>query len=176
MNNIDYKELQKLIEINSWTGNKKGVDSSAALFSSWIAALDMECVRHKREGIGDHMHYISQKSEGKKLLLLGHLDTVFPPDTFEVFSEDEEWIYGPGVCDMKGGNYIALLALRAIYEKFGKIENIDLLWSVMKKRAVMTASCSPRNWQKHMITVWYLRQPVKGVRSLQVARAQEPFL
>ena len=127
MNNIDYKELQKLIEINSWTGNKQGVDSSAALFSSWIAALDMECIQHKREEIGDHLHYISQKREGKKLLLLGHLDTVFPPDTFEAFKEDEEWIYGPGVCDMKGGNYIALLALRAIYEKFGKIENIDLL-------------------------------------------------
>jgi len=127
MNNIDYKELQKLIEINSWTGNKKGVDQSGVLFASWTEKLGMQCIRHAREKIGDHLHFTSAKKEGKKLLLLGHLDTVFPPDTFEGFKEDEAWIYGPGVCDMKGGNYIALLALRAIYEKFGTIENIDLL-------------------------------------------------
>lgn len=69
-----------------------------------------------------------RKKEGfAKILLLGHNDTVFAPNTFEGFSEDEEWIYGPGVCDMKGGNIVALEALRNIYKENGKIFNIDFL-------------------------------------------------
>jgi len=127
MNHINFSELKKIIEINSWTGNKKGVDSSGELFASWIEKLGFACVRHSREKIGDHFHFVSPKKKGKKLLLLGHLDTVFPPGTFEAFKEDEAWIYGPGVCDMKGGNHVALSALRNIHQTFGKVENIDLL-------------------------------------------------
>jgi len=127
MNTIDYNELRQIIEINSWTGNKKGVDRAGMLFASWMEKLDMKCVRHEREEVGDHLHFISEKKEGKKLLLLGHLDTVFPPGTFEQFREEEAWIYGPGVCDMKGGNHVALQALRHIYGRHGEICNIDLL-------------------------------------------------
>ena len=127
MNTIDYNELRQVIEINSWTGNKKGVDRAGTLFASWMEVLGMECIRHERREIGDHLHFVSEKKEGKKLLLLGHLDTVFPPGTFEQFREEEAWIYGPGVCDMKGGNHVALQALRTIYHKYGKIYNIDLL-------------------------------------------------
>ena len=36
----------------------------------------------------------------------------FPKDYFETYKEDDEWIYGPGVCDMKGGNIVALQSLR----------------------------------------------------------------
>jgi len=58
---------------------------------------------------------------------LGHNDTVFPKGKFEHYLEDEKWIYGPGVCDMKGGNIVALQSLRNVYKKNGKIENIDFL-------------------------------------------------
>ncbi len=127
MSNLDYKELQKLIEINSYTGNKTGVDRSGELFAEWIMALGMTLERHSREHIGDHLYFRSSHTEGKKLLLLGHLDTVFAPGTFEAFREDDDWIYGPGVCDMKGGNYVALQALRKIYATYGHTNNIDLL-------------------------------------------------
>ncbi len=89
--------------------------------------LGFQLTRYPREEIGDHLHLTSAQKEGKKLLLLGHLDTVFPPGTFEQFREDDAWIYGPGVCDMKGGNYVALEALRNIYKKHGAIHNIDFL-------------------------------------------------
>jgi len=120
-------ELKTIVEINSWTKNKEGVDENGKIFSAWMEALDFSVEKHNREELGDHLHFKSVHKEGKKLLLLGHLDTVFPPDTFEKFREDDEWIYGPGVCDMKGGNFVALQALRHVYTKFGKIENIDLL-------------------------------------------------
>jgi len=41
--------------------------------------------------------------------------------------EDREWVYGPGVCDMKGGNIVALEALRRVYREVGEIYNIDFL-------------------------------------------------
>jgi len=122
-----FDELKKIIEINSWTKNKEGVDKNGTIFSSWMQALDYTCDTHTREHIGNHLHFRSAKKEGKKLLLLGHLDTVFPPETFEKFTEDDQWIYGPGVCDMKGGNYVALQALRNVYQKYTQLHNIDFL-------------------------------------------------
>ena len=124
---INFSELQSIIEINSWTKNKEGVDKNAEVFAYWMEALNFKLTRYEREEIGNHIHLKSSHREGKKLLLLGHLDTVFPPNTFENFTEDKEWIYGPGVCDMKGGNYVALQALRNAYEKYGEIHNIDFL-------------------------------------------------
>ena len=127
INRVDFSELKRIIELNSWTKNKAGVDRNGEIFSAWLSELGMELIRYEREDIGDHLLLKSSRKPGKKLLLLGHLDTVFPPGTFEHFSEDEEWIYGPGVCDMKGGNYVALQALRNIYKEKGTISNIDFL-------------------------------------------------
>jgi glutamate carboxypeptidase len=124
---MNFDELKEIIEINSWTKNKEGVDRNGEIFAYWMEALGYTLTRYPREEIGDHLHLTASRKEGKKLLLLGHLDTVFPPDTFEKFREDEAWIYGPGVCDMKGGNYVALEALRNLHAKFGKIYNIDFL-------------------------------------------------
>ncbi len=124
---MDFTELKSIIEINSWTKNKEGVDKNGAIFTNWLEELGMQLTRYTRETIGDHLHFKSTKKKGAKLLLLGHLDTVFPPHTFEDFREDEAWIYGPGVCDMKGGNFVALQALREIYKARGEIDNIDFL-------------------------------------------------
>jgi len=124
---MNYKELKQIIEINSYTGNKAGVDAASAIFAEWIEALGMTLERHRREHIGDHLFFRSKQRQGKKLLLLGHLDTVFAPDTFEGFREDASWVYGPGVCDMKGGNYVALQSLRQLHANYGSIYNIDLL-------------------------------------------------
>jgi glutamate carboxypeptidase len=123
------KDLQSIIEINSYTKNKAGVDRVGEIFDVWLKDLGFEVEIHKRSLIGDHRHYKSAHSNGsKKLLLLGHLDTVFPQGKFEEFSEDEEWIYGPGVCDMKGGNIVALQALRNLKQDNIDIKNIDILF------------------------------------------------
>lgn len=123
----DFSELKSIIEVNSYTKNKAGVDKINHMYNIWMEELGFKVTTHERADIGDHVHYQSVKTDGLKVLLLGHQDTVFPPDTFEQFLEDESWIYGPGVCDMKGGNYIAVRALRNIKQKYGKIQNIDVL-------------------------------------------------
>ncbi len=122
-------DLKTVVKINSYTKNKNGVDKVGEIFDRWLKELGFECNIHKRELIGDHRHYTSTKDKNsKKLLLLGHLDTVFAPEKFDEYSEDENWVYGPGVCDMKGGNIVALQALRELKDEGLAIKNIDILF------------------------------------------------
>lgn len=121
-------ELKELININSYTKNKTGVDKHGELFGSWLKKLGLQETLYKRELIGDHRLYTSaHHKNSKRLLLLGHLDTVFPPNTFTLFKEDDEWVYGPGVCDMKGGNLVAFKALESLVNEGIKLQNIDFL-------------------------------------------------
>ncbi len=122
------RDLERIMVINSYTQNKAGVDRVGELFDEWLAPLGYEVIRYERELIGEHRYYRSARKEGKKVLLLGHLDTVFPPTTFDHFEEDDEWIYGPGACDMKGGNIVALEALRNLHREGVEITNVDVLF------------------------------------------------
>ena len=121
-------DLQKIIEINSYTKNREGVNRVGKIFDGWLESLGFTTTLYKRESIGDHRYYSSKHREGaKRVLLLGHIDTVFPEGKFESFSEDEEWVYGPGVCDMKGGNLVFVEALRELKKEDREIQNIDIL-------------------------------------------------
>jgi len=122
-------DLKKVVEINSYTKNTEGVNLVGEIFDEWFEALGFETVIYKRDNIGDHRYYKSlDVKNSPKLLLLGHIDTVFPPGKFEYFTEDDEWVYGPGACDMKGGNIVLLEALRQLTTKGLKIQNIDILF------------------------------------------------
>ena len=130
---MDFKELAEVVEINSYTKNKEGVDQYGEKFIEWMEALGYQTKQFERKHVGNHLHFIGKRKEGKrkegkKILLLGHLDTVFPEGTFTAFSEDQKWVYGPpGVCDMKGGNHVALTALRKLHQQHGELYNIDML-------------------------------------------------
>jgi len=121
-------DLKTIININTYTKNPQGINRVGYIFDSWLEDLNFKTTIYNRQNIGDHRYYTSPYNKNaKRLLLLGHLDTVFPKGKFEKFSEDDEWVYGPGVCDMKGGNIVALEALRKIKNSNIKIQNIDIL-------------------------------------------------
>jgi len=121
-------DLKTVVNINSYTKNKSGVDAVGLIFDNWLEDLGFETTLYKREEIGNHRYYTSPELPNeKKLLLLGHIDTVFPPNTFNEFTDDSEWVYGPGVCDMKGGNIVMLEALRELHRHNIPIRNIDIL-------------------------------------------------
>jgi len=127
MNYIE--DLKKVVEINSYTKNPDGVNIVGEIFDQWLQELGFEVIVYERKNIGHHRHYKSKQIPNRpKLLLLGHIDTVFPPGKFEYFIEDDEWVYGPGVCDMKGGNVVLLEALREIKKSQEEIVNIDILF------------------------------------------------
>lgn len=120
-------DLKSVVEINSYTKNKLGVDEVGELFDKWFKELGFNVKIDERELIGSHRYYTSKYNKNaKRLLLLGHLDTVFPPQKFDTYHEDANWVYGAGVCDMKGGNIVALQALREIKKQNIEIQNIDI--------------------------------------------------
>jgi glutamate carboxypeptidase len=122
------KDLESIITINSYTKNKEGVDKVGQIFDNWFIPLGFKVDVFKRDYIGNHRLYTSKHdTASKKLLLLGHLDTVFPTGKFEEYKEDDAWVYGPGVCDMKGGNIVLLEALKELNKNGLEIKNIDIL-------------------------------------------------
>jgi len=67
--------------------------------------------------LGDHLIIRSRAVEkaGRQLLLVGHMDTVFPADSeFRDFREEGDRCFGPGVIDMKGGLTAAIYALKTL--------------------------------------------------------------
>lgn len=116
---IDF--LEKVVNINSGTLNSAGVKEVGGVFSKaftdigfksrWIdMPAEMERAGHLFASIGG--------VKGKRLLLIGHLDTVFEEDSeFQKFERVNDTIAkGPGANDMKGGNVVVLYALKALQE------------------------------------------------------------
>ncbi|HIP13653.1 MAG TPA: M20 family peptidase [Arcobacter sp.] len=119
------EKVEKICKINSFTQNKKGVDEVGNQMKIWLEKIGFETIIYERENLGNHLLFKSAKTSGSKILLLGHNDTVFPISAFDTYTSDDEYIYGPGVCDMKGGNIVALEALNNIFDSNKQINNID---------------------------------------------------
>lgn len=119
--------LKKLVEINSYTTNKRGVDDVGRLCESWLIPLGFSSKTFSRQHIGNHLLLTTPRVDGERILLLGHLDTVFVPGTFDFYHQNDHWVYGPGVSDMKGGLIVAIEALEQVFNRHGALRNIDFL-------------------------------------------------
>jgi glutamate carboxypeptidase len=109
--------LERVVNINSGTQNLDGVRQVGDIFRREFDALGfttrwIDQAEVKRAG-----HLIAEHpGNGPRVLLIGHLDTVFEPDSpFQKFVRvDERTARGPGIIDMKGGDVILLQALKAL--------------------------------------------------------------
>mgnify|MGYP000870065453 FL=1 len=108
--------LRELVDINSGTRNKPGVDLVADALLRAVADLPLKAERIPVEDLGDVLVLRTGPADSEKaVLVVGHMDTVFPADSFfREYREDEERAYGPGVIDMKGGLVSAVYALKAL--------------------------------------------------------------
>jgi len=109
--------LQRIVDINSGTMNFAGVRrvgdvlrvefDSLGFTTRWVEGSSFHRAGHL---VAEH------PGPGPKLLLIGHLDTVFEPSSpFQRFERlDDSTARGPGVIDMKGGDVIIIAALRAL--------------------------------------------------------------
>lgn len=117
--NEEYLELlRQAVSINSGTMNFDGVRKVGELFSKKLKALGFETqltsgVNYNRAG---HLVATYGSGKGKRILLIGHLDTVFEPDSpFQEYKMlNDSIMNGPGVADMKGGDVIIILAMQAL--------------------------------------------------------------
>ncbi|WP_171904377.1 M20/M25/M40 family metallo-hydrolase [Afifella marina] len=112
--------LKPWIETESPTFEAAAVNRMMDLVQHELAALGGKVERIPgRMGLGDSVRATMphpRAGEGG-ILLLGHLDTVHPLGTIDVlpFKREGEICYGPGLMDMKGGNYVYLDALRKLF-------------------------------------------------------------
>ena len=122
--------LARSVDINSGTLNRAGVKRVA---EQLIPEFDKLGFTTRYEALPDNMqrggHLIAERkgTRGKRLLLIGHLDTVFEEDSpFQRFQLiDDSTAAGPGVQDMKGGNIVLLYALRALHAS-GALDNTTI--------------------------------------------------
>ena len=109
--------LEHVVNINSGTMNLPGVRRVGEIFDAELKALGfrttwVEGAAFKRAG-----HLVAERDgKGPRILLIGHLDTVFEADSpFQKFERvDVDTARGPGVIDMKGGNVVIVFALKAL--------------------------------------------------------------
>ncbi len=110
--NTLYRRLEELVRVESPSDDKAGVDAAARLVASWGGVAKW----HKQKQFGDVLELRFGQNRGPRVLLLGHLDTVWPLGTLKSmpWRSKAGRFYGPGVLDMKAGVMMALTAVSAL--------------------------------------------------------------
>ena len=131
-------ELKQHVDLNTSTDNIAGLDAYRSILQDQLIALGFETqtissdpievlsCQGRTVEIADHL-LATRSGMGPRLLLNGHMDTVFSPnDEFQSLSVDGMGVIrGPGVADMKGGIVVMLNALRALNAE-GLLENTSI--------------------------------------------------
>lgn len=122
--------LKESVNINSGTFNIEGIKKVGALYAKELTALGFTVQwvplpdSMKRAG---HLVAFRKGKKGKKLFLIGHLDTVFEPDMpanpFEILNDSTAT--GQGINDMKGGDVLVIAALKAL-NKEGLLNEVSI--------------------------------------------------
>jgi len=124
------QELAELVNIDSGTDDKPGVDLVGVKLQSRMEQAGFTVTVHQEEQYGNHLVGRITGSGSRHLLLVGHMDTVYPKGEAErhPFSIRDGKAYGPGIFDMKSGVLAAITALElagtAILQRFASITMI----------------------------------------------------
>jgi glutamate carboxypeptidase len=123
----DVALLEKLVDINSGTLNLAGVVKVKDAIEPEIQALGFttkwnpmdQLTQRAGDLVAEHPCSLGKRKCGKRLLLIGHMDTVFEPSSsFQKYAilpgTNGRVATGPGAADMKGGLVVMLASLRAM--------------------------------------------------------------
>ncbi|MEN3940833.1 M20/M25/M40 family metallo-hydrolase [Prosthecobacter sp. SYSU 5D2] len=116
--------LRRMVEINSFTTNLEGIESVGRVTAECFSELGFEAdyvpAQHLEHGPHLFLRRRGMDSTDKPVVLVTHLDTVFPPEEEKRnnfgWQVDGERIYGPGTVDNKGGTVMMWLMLKAMQE------------------------------------------------------------
>ncbi|PKG80967.1 peptidase M20 [Colwellia sp. 75C3] len=125
------KDIEKSVNINSGSMNLEGVKQVGLLAKQQLSAIgfDVQWLDGSAFNRAGHILATHQSSNPNavKILMIGHLDTVFAKNddfqTFKMLNESEA--AGPGVADMKGGNTIIISAMRVL-KKLNLLDNVSI--------------------------------------------------
>jgi glutamate carboxypeptidase len=112
--------LHELVQQESPSEDRQAVNAAMALAEHWARQQGARVKRHKQREFGNvlELQFGPSRSKQKPVLLLGHLDTVWPIGTLKKmpWREADGRYWGPGVLDMKAGVVMALAALSTLRE------------------------------------------------------------
>jgi len=121
--------LQRWVDQNSGTMNKAGVEAVRDMIAPELKQLGFTIQWIDMSAVGRAGHLVARhvgSRHGKRLLLIGHLDTVFEPDSpFQRWVRDGDSAHGPGSGDDKGGDAVIVAALRAM-QAAGTLKNANI--------------------------------------------------
>ncbi|MFT5297778.1 MAG: glutamate carboxypeptidase [Colwellia sp.] len=125
------KDIEQSVNINSGSMNLEGVTQVGLLANQQLSAIGFEVQWLDGSAFNRAGHILathqSSNPNALKILMIGHLDTVFAKnDDFQTFKMlDETHASGPGIADMKGGNTIIISAMRAL-KKLNLLDNVSI--------------------------------------------------
>lgn len=121
--------LERLVLQNSGSLNLAGVTKVGEMMRAELAPLGfaVRWIDMRETGRAGHLIATHKgNARGKHILLIGHLDTVFEPDSpFTAFKRDGTKATGPGIGDDKGGMVVIVAALRAM-QAAGTLKSADI--------------------------------------------------
>jgi glutamate carboxypeptidase len=114
------EKLERLVLFESPTSSKEHVDKISEYVAELSQSLGADIEVYPLEAVGDVRIAIWNKdAPGKPILLLAHLDTVWPLGTLGTMPlrQEGDLLYGPGALDMKGGVVVALEAIQGLLDR-----------------------------------------------------------
>lgn len=120
--------LEETVNIGSGTMNHDGVRAVGRVMQAELDALgfDTRWIDMAEVNRAGHLFGRRDGHAGPRVLMIGHLDTVFEADdAFQSFSREGDVATGPGVDDMKSGNVVIVYALKAL-QAAGKLDDLSV--------------------------------------------------
>ncbi|WP_445427267.1 M20/M25/M40 family metallo-hydrolase [Alishewanella sp. HL-SH05] len=116
------QEIEQAVNINSGSLNLAGVKKVGQLATAQLTAIGFKVEWLDGSAFNRAGHVLATRESNNpnaiKILMIGHLDTVFAEnDNFNTYTQLSPTLAsGPGVADMKGGNTIIITALKSLHE------------------------------------------------------------
>jgi glutamate carboxypeptidase len=108
--------LEYLVNIDSGSHDKEGIDRIGSFLKEKYEQLNFTVDVRQQENYGNHLIVQHKESVEPTIIILAHMDTVFPKGTVgrRPFTNDGTRAFGPGVIDMKGSLVTLLYAISAL--------------------------------------------------------------
>ena len=115
-----FELLRVLVDMRTGTDNKHGIDAMAAFLAEYLSARGLKTHIVEQQDAGNILvaDVPCAEEAPRRILLSGHMDTVFPADSpFHRLRVEGDVARGPGTCDMKGGLVTGIFAMLALLEQ-----------------------------------------------------------
>jgi glutamate carboxypeptidase len=139
------KTLERLVNTETGTGNAEGMTAMAQFLEAELKSMGATVQRHKAVGavVGDNIVASLTGKGSRRILMMAHMDTVYPVGTLakSPFRTEGNRAFGPGIADAKGGIAVILHTLRLIKLRgFDDFSTISVLFNVDEERGSLGSS------------------------------------